>query len=314
MTTYESKRRRMFALAAIALVLIPPLLVLAARYFDGAPVGAASTDAAVPVAHRAANAAAPAPHTLPEPDHGENDVALDPHVRVASFTPPRDDDIPDNAFGAMVRQGRDIFVDTQTHAAAYVGNGLRCANCHLGAGRKPGAGPLWAAYVKYPAYRDKNKRVNSFEDRIAGCFTFSMNGRSPPYDSPEMVALVSYSYWLAQGAPVGADLPGRGYAAVAAPPQPPEAARGTTVYADHCAACHGAKGEGSKANGRYVFPPLWGMSSYNAGAGMARVATAAAFIKANMPLGMENSLTDQQAWDVAQFVNSHARPADPRTR
>ena len=41
---------------------------------------------------------------------------------------------------------------------------------------------------------------------------------------------------------------------------------------------------------------------------MHRVPTAAAFIKANMPLGQGGTLTDQQAWDVAAFMNSHPRP------
>ena len=45
---------------------------------------------------------------------------------------------------------------------------------------------------------------------------------------------------------------------------------------------------------------------------MHRVNTAASFIKANMPLGLGNSLSDQDAWDVALFVNSHERPQDPR--
>ena len=40
---------------------------------------------------------------------------------------------------------------------------------------------------------------------------------------------------------------------------------------------------------------------------MHRVPTAAAFIKANMPLGQGGTLTDQQAWDVAAFMNSHSR-------
>ena len=31
-----------------------------------------------------------------------------------------------------------------------------------------------------------------------------------------------------------------------------------------------------------------------------------------MPLSKSNSLTDQQAWDVSVFINSHERPQDPR--
>lgn len=253
---------------------------------------------------------------LPEPDAGEADDAVPAAAKDGqrSFTPPDEADLPRNAFGAAVRLGRDIFVDTQTHAKAYVGNGLNCVNCHLDAGRKADSAPLWAAYVKYPAYRDKNKKVNSYEDRLAGCFRFSMNGRPPPYDSPEMVALVTYSYWLAQGAPTGAELRGRGYPKLEKPPQTPDAQRGAAVFAANCALCHGADGTGTQVGGKYAFPPLWGPHSYNGGAGMHRVETAAAFIHANMPLGKPRTLTLQQAWDVAQFVDSHERPPDPRKR
>jgi thiosulfate dehydrogenase len=45
---------------------------------------------------------------------------------------------------------------------------------------------------------------------------------------------------------------------------------------------------------------------------MVNVTNAAAFIKSNMPFSLGGSLTDQEAWDVAQFVDSHERPQDPR--
>jgi len=61
-----------------------------------------------------------------------------------------------------------------------------------------------------------------------------------------------------------------------------------------------------------VFPPLWGANSYNWGAGMQGVDAAAAFIRANMPFGLGGTLSDQDAWDVALFVDSHERPQDPR--
>jgi len=61
----------------------------------------------------------------------------------------------------------------------------------------------------------------------------------------------------------------------------------------------------------YTYPPLWGPDSYNDGAGMHRVITAAQFIKGNMPLGTtadEPLLTDEEAYDVAGYINSFARP------
>ena len=36
------------------------------------------------------------------------------------------------------------------------------------------------------------------------------------------------------------------------------------------------------------------------------------FIKANMPLSQWQRLSDQEAWDVATYVNSHERPQNPR--
>lgn len=232
-------------------------------------------------------------------------------VRV-DFSPPSDEDMPTGDFGDAVRLGKQIFTDTQTYAPKYVGNKLNCVNCHLGAGRRADAAPLWAAYGMFPAYRDKNKHVNTYEERLAGCFRFSMNGKAPAPDSKEMVALISYSYWLAQGAPIGVELKGRGYPKLADPPQKPDVTRGKQVFEVNCALCHGANGQGTEEDGRYVFPPLWGENSFNAGAGMSKVKTAAAFIRANMPLGKGNSLSEQDAWDVAQYLDSHPRPPDPR--
>ena len=74
----------------------------------------------------------------------------------------------------------------------------------------------------------------------------------------------------------------------------------------------GATGEGQRAGDRQVFPPLWGPRSFNWGAGMHQVNNAAALIRANMPLGKGGSLSEQEAWDVAYFMDAHERPQDPR--
>lgn len=141
----------------------------------------------------------------------------------------------------------------------------------------------------------------------------SMNGHPPPLGAPELVALESYSYWLATGAPVDQNIAGRGYPAVQAPAQPADFVRGEKVYADSCVLCHGADGAGQRTPSGYaVFPAFWGPDSFNWGAGMGRISNAAGFIKANMPLALSGMLTDQQAWDVALYMNSHERPQDPR--
>ena len=279
-----------------ALILIPAeLLTFSSRH--------ASTP------HGTTQAASPAPAPAPAP-------ALRSPIMPAVFHPPAEADMPKGEFGKMVQLGHDIFVDTQTHARAYVGNGLNCANCHLDAGRKADSAPLWGAYAMYPAYREKNHKVNSYEDRLRDCFRFSMNGKAPPPGSPELIALTSYSYWLATGAPTGVRLPGSGYPALDEPPLAPDATRGAQVYASHCAVCHGAEGQGMRvgkvgdAQG-YTFPPLWGNDSFNNGAGMNRLIMATRFVKHNMPQGPNfdaPQLSDDDAYDVAAYMLSKPRP------
>ncbi|HKT31391.1 MAG TPA: c-type cytochrome, partial [Gammaproteobacteria bacterium] len=225
-----------------------------------------------------------------------------------NFTPPPESAIPTGPDGDMIWRGRLIFENTRQYAGQYVGNKLNCSSCHLDRGRRADSAPMWAAYVAYPKYRSKNHRVNTLEERIQDCFRFSMNGKPPPNDSPAMVALVEYFRWLATGLPVGITPKGAGYPQLPAPSKPPSIERGAAVYAANCAMCHGDDGEGREARGTQVFPPLWGPESFNRGAGMQRLSTAAAFIKANMPYGAGSLLSDQQAWDVAAFVVSHARP------
>ncbi len=245
----------------------------------------------------------PAPTAVSEP--------ADPAPNIDPGAPPRSA-IPDGPFGDLVRKGEQIFTDTAEHAGAYVGNDLKCSNCHLDAGRYEKTAPMRAAWPMYPAYRSKNDHVNDFAERLQGCFLYSMNGKAPPRGGEVIQALESYSYWLAQGTRTGEKLPSKGFPAIADPQQPPSYERGEAVYNDSCAFCHGADGQGQLAgDGSTGFPPLWGARSYNWGAGMHQVDKAARFIKAAMPLSKPN-LTDQQAWDVALYINSQERPQDPR--
>lgn len=228
------------------------------------------------------------------------------------FIPPPYTAMPKGQFGDAVKLGENIFRHTTIYARKYIGNQLNCSNCHLDGGRLAGSAPLWAAYTAYPAYRSKNKKVNNFGMRLQGCFRFSENGKAPPLGSKTMIALEAYSYWLATNAPTGAHLAGRGYPKLAKPPQAPDYARGEKVYASNCALCHGGDGQGQYARGQTVFPALWGAKSFNWGAGMGSVKNAAEFIHANMPFGAVGTLTPQQAWDVAQYIDSQDRPQDPR--
>jgi len=196
----------------------------------------------------------------------------------------------------VIRHGYDLFTDTQQLRGEHVFNDMNCSSCHLGEGRQPFSAPIWPAVVTLPDFRGKNQHVNHLEERIAGCFAYSMNGTPPEYGSDEMLALSAYHQWLAKGAPMYPDQPiyGRGYPA---PDRPDELSyeNGKALYVQTCAICHSADGSGIYQNGEYVVPATWGDGSNNWGAGLVRTFSAAGFIKNNMPLGQPNSLSDQEA-------------------
>lgn len=213
-----------------------------------------------------------------------------------------------------IRRGHDLFVNTQQLRGTNVFNNMNCSSCHMAEGRLPFAGPVWPAAVDLPAYRGKNGHVNNLEERIVGCFTYSMNGKPLEYGSDDMLALSLYHQWLATGVPMFPKdkLYGRGFPRLADAEQKPDAVRGKAAYQANCAVCHGENGAGKVDGDKVIFPALWGDDSYNWGAGIARVYTLASFTKHNMPLGQPNSLSEQDAWDIAQYVDSQERPQDPR--
>ena len=98
-----------------------------------------------------------------------------------------------------------------------------------------------------------------------------------------------------------------------APAHAPDPANGAHVFEKRCADCHGKDGAGlpssrNPAEG-YLFPPLWGPSSFNNGAGMAHLDRMTGFVRYNMPQNAPGSLSQQDAYDVSAYVLAHDRPA-----
>ena len=222
---------------------------------------------------------------------------------------------------ASEEYGRRLLTDTsrlmgpdhEDPARRHAGIRMACASCHLGGGTEPGTLSLLQTATVYPRFSGRDGGVRDLVDRINGCMTRSMNGRELSRDSIEMAAMVAYITSL--GDIYAATGEGRRQVdeptAFKTPPRAADLGAGERVFGERCAICHGSDGLGlhatpNRADG-YVFPPLWGADSFNDGAGMHRVLTAARFIKAKMPLGKPD-LTDDDAFDVAAFINSKPRP------
>lgn len=225
-----------------------------------------------------------------------------------SIKMPDESTIADDEYGAAVRRGLQLANHTYKELPNNVGNQLNCTSCHLGNGSEAYAAPWNNMPSVYPIYRSRAGRVNTIQERINGCFERSMNGKALDLDSDDMNAMVSYMSWLSQDMPFGVSPEGRGFVKVNKELEPnPET--GKKLFAEKCSVCHGADGEGQyNADGTYLYPAVAGDKSFNDGAGMARTYTAAAFIKGKMPFGQGNTLSDQEAVDIAAYFTHLPRP------
>ncbi|MEZ4316193.1 MAG: c-type cytochrome [Myxococcota bacterium] len=217
-------------------------------------------------------------------------------------------DVPQTPLGDSIRRGHEIVTHTRQALPDNVRAANHCSSCHLQAGTVADAGPWVGVAGLFPMYRSRTGTVVTLEDRVNDCFERSMNGTALPPGSAPMKDILAYMTWLSEGVPVGAAVEGRGFRKVADPPVP-DAAHGAEVFATKCAACHGVAGAGlSGPDGTPIYPPLWGDEAFNIAAGMARLDTAAAFVRWNMPLGQGGTLTDQEAYDLAAYFTVQPRP------
>jgi thiosulfate dehydrogenase len=226
--------------------------------------------------------------------------------------------IPKNEEGELISYGRELI----QHTGLYLGpkgkvrrisNGMNCQNCHLQGGTKPFAANYSAVASTYPKRRKRSGQIEGFERRVNDCLERSLNGSKLAVDSREMKAMVAYLIWVGKDVERGKTPEGWGLKALPLLNRAADPVKGQIVYGQFCARCHGDNGEGIPAenNVEWKYPPLWGSNSYNTGAGLFRISKFAAFVKANMPYGIsyENALlTDEEAWDVAAYVNSRPRP------
>ena len=228
------------------------------------------------------------------------------------------DAIPDN-----VTYGYKLITNTseylgplaQKESMRFAGNNLSCTNCHLDAGRKIGSGSFVGITNRFPQFRGRENKIGTLAERINGCFERSMNGRAMDTALEEMKAMIAYMDWLSKDVPKEIEKKYKGYRKINIPTIKADVDKGKILYKQKCMICHQENGTGMKKPGNrftgYIYPPLGGKDSYNNGAGMHRVITAAEFIKSNMPLGAtydSPQVTDVEAYNVAAYINTFLRP------
>ncbi len=225
----------------------------------------------------------------------------------AAWVAPREGDIPGDSLGASIRRGLYLLRNTPESLPAYATSGLRCTSCHQDDGIKVTAGPLTGSHARFPKYMPRSGAVIGLADRVNYCFTRSLAGNALPVESREMTDILAYLAFLSKDVPIGVQLAGADGLVKMPERLDGDAERGKALFTSKtCVACHGANGEGIGP-----LPPLWGPRSYSIGASMSRIERAASFIRHNMPQTAPGTLTDQEAFDLAAYINSQPRPDSP---
>jgi len=237
---------------------------------------------------------------------------------VAYWMAPDISTITDPKQKEQVEYGKDLIA----HTAKYLGpngtvlkisNGMNCQNCHLDAGTKVWGNNYGSVASLFPKFRARSGAVENVYKRVNDCFERSLNGKAIDTGGEEMQAIVSYINFLGTNVAKGKKAEGSGFNDLAFLDRAVDPEKGQVVYTAKCQSCHQANGEGlfNADKTEYSFPALWGQHSYNDGAGLYRISNFAKYVKYNMPQGTnykEPQLTDEEAWDVAAFINSQPRP------
>ena len=218
----------------------------------------------------------------------------------------------------LIRYGRELITHTSKYfgpkgSIASITNGLNCQNCHLEGGTKLFTNNFLGVASTYPKFRERSGKLESVEFRINECLQRSLNGDEIDSLSKEMRAMVAYIKWT--GKDVDKKIKRDEIKTKEIPflERAADSSKGAFVYAIKCKSCHGENGQGLKNPDSlsYIYPPLWGPHSYAMSAGMYRITKLASFVKFNMPLGAtykNPQLTNEEAWDVAAYVNSMPHP------
>ena len=222
---------------------------------------------------------------------------------------------------SMARYGRELIERTSYYlgpkgTVAQITNGMNCQNCHLNGGTVPWGNNYGAVASMYPQIRARSGGLETIVKRISDCMERSLNADKPiDSNSKEMKAIIAYMYWLGEDVPKKHKPKGSGIMDIPFLDRAADPVAGQKVYTTKCQRCHGVNGQGQmKIDGAgYEYPPLWGEDSYNTAAGLYRISRFAGYVKNNMPFGEVEyhnpQLTDEEAWDVAAFVNSQPRPS-----
>jgi len=176
---------------------------------------------------------------------------------------------------------------------------------------------LGASWVMADMYDRFTGLLLPFELRQMQCFINSSNGYKPNISDDLIRDVTAYSRFLSAALDlrIANHYDEQGIDEIAASAtfkQGDDYVRGEALFKQKCAVCHGPHAQGQVVDGRVFAPALagpnaWNMQSRNYFYYVSTILPG--FICRNMPLGQENTLTNQECRDIAYFISNLPRPA-----
>lgn len=226
------------------------------------------------------------------------------------------------------QQARDLSRERWDSTRFIRGAHVSCDHCHQSIGdkqdnagnRMKGSLSLGASWVMADMYDRFTGLLLPFELRQMQCYINSSNGYKPNIADDLIRDVTAYSRFLSAALElkIGNHYDEQGIdeiAASATPKQGDDYVRGEALYKQKCQSCHGRQAVGTVANGQVVAPALagphsWNMQSRNYFHYVSTILPG--FICRNMPLGAENTLSNQECRDIAYYISNLPRPAGDR--
>jgi thiosulfate dehydrogenase len=239
-----------------------------------------------------------------------------------------------------IQRGCNIIDDTQGRLAKGVsserwnttrfirGSHASCDHCHQGIGDKQdvngdrlkGSLSLGASWVMADMYDRFTGLLLPYELRQMQCYINSSNGYKPNIADDVIRDVTAYSRFLSAALDlrIGNHYEEQGIDEIAASAtikQGDDYVRGEALYKQKCQTCHGRQAFGLEQAGHLVAPALagpnsWNMQSRNYFYYVSTILPG--FICRNMPLGQENTLSNQECRDIAYYISNLPRPAGDR--
>ena len=236
-----------------------------------------------------------------------------------------------------IQRGCNIIDDTQGrlandggrerwNATRFIrGTHASCNQCHQSVGDKQdaegnrlkGSLGLGASWVMADTYDRFTGLLLPYELRQMQCYINSSNGFKPNIADDLIRDVTAYTRFLsaALGLQIGIGYEEQGVDEIPASftdKQGDDYIRGEALYKEKCQNCHGPQGHGIEVAGRLIGPAVagpnaWNMQSRNYFYYVSTILPG--FICRNMPLGAENTLSNQECRDIAYFISNLPRPA-----